>query len=217
MAGAVRSLWDRVFASLYDRVMAASEREGLSAKRHELLADARGVTLELGAGTGLNLDHYPANVDRLVLLEPSPHMAAKLRARLAAQPGGPDRPAVEVVEAGGETLPFADDEFDTVVATLVLCTIPDPAAALREVARVLKPGGELLFLEHVRSGEPRVARWQDRLETPWKWVADGCHCNRDTLAALNASPLAVERVRDDQLPKAMPLVEPLIVGAARAT
>ena len=214
MPGAVQTFGHRVFSALYDRFLANSERAGLAARRHELLAAAHGATLELGAGTGLNLRHYPPAVSRLVLLEPSPPMAARLRARVAAQAG--DR-AVEVVEGGGEALPFADDEFDTVVATLVLCTIPDPAAALREVGRVLRPGGELLFLEHVRSQDPAAARWQDRLETPWSWIGAGCHCNRDTLATLHASPLTVDRVRDDRVPKALPLVRPMIVGAARAT
>jgi len=213
MASPIAPLWDRVWASIYDRMTAGSERAGMSDKRRELVADARGATLELGAGTGWNLRHYPAAVSRLVLVEPSPFMAAKLRERVAREAGGR---AVEVVEAGGEALPFGDDEFDTAVVTLVLCTVPDASAALRELARVLRPGGTLLFLEHVRSADPGLARWQDRLEPPWRWAGNGCHCNRDTLATLEASPLVVERVREDTLPKAPPIVRPLIVGAARA-
>jgi ubiquinone/menaquinone biosynthesis C-methylase UbiE len=135
--------------------------------------------------------------------------------RPSSSEAGPGR--VEVVQAGAEAMPFADDEFDTVVVTLVLCTVPDPAVALREVARVLRPGGTLLFLEHVRSSEPGVATWQDRLERPWNWIGNGCHPNRDTLATLNASPLSVESVRDARLPKAPPIVRPLIVGTARAS
>lgn len=213
MAGALKRLGDRIFAATYDRFMAGTEEAGLAAKRAALLAGAHGATLEIGAGTGVNLDHYPPAVERLVLLEPSPFMAARLRDRVSSEAGAR---AVEVVEGGGETLPFGDDSFDTVVATLVLCTIPDPAAALREIARVLKPGGELLFLEHVRSQEAGVARWQDRLEKPWGWLGAGCHPNRDTLAALRASPLDVARVDEDKLPKAPPIVRPLITGAARA-
>lgn len=214
MASPIAKLWDRAFASIYDRMTAESERAGMSDKRHDLVADARGDTLELGAGTGLNLRHYPPAVSRLVLAEPSRFMAAKLRERVAREAGGR---RVEVVEAGGEALPFADDEFDTAVLTLVLCTIDNPAAALREIARVLRPGGRLLFLEHVRSRHPGVARWQDRLEKPWKAIGNGCRCNRDTLATLEASPLTLERVRDDKLPKAPPIVRPLIVGAAQAS
>jgi ubiquinone/menaquinone biosynthesis C-methylase UbiE len=220
MASSIGNLRDRLFAAVYDRMTGASERAGLADLRHGLVADARGATLDLGAGTGLNLRHYPPAVERLVLVEPSPFMAAKLRERVAeARPSsseaGPGR--VEVVQAGAEAMPFADDEFDTVVVTLVLCTVPDPAVALREVARVLRPGGTLLFLEHVRASEPGVATWQDRLERPWSWIGNGCHPNRDTLATLNASPLSVESVRDARLPKAPPIVRPLIVGTARAS
>jgi ubiquinone/menaquinone biosynthesis C-methylase UbiE len=214
MAPPIAQLWDRFHASIYDRMTAGMERAGMSDKRRDLVAEARGDTLELGAGTGWNLRHYPPAVSRLVLVEPSAFMAAKLRERVGREAAAR---AVEVVEAGGEALPFGDDEFDTVVVTLVLCTVDDPAAALREVARVLRPGGTLLFLEHVRSANPGVARWQDRLERPWRVAGNGCHCNRDTLATLQASPLAVQRVSQDEMPKAPPIVRPLIVGAAQAS
>ena len=108
--------------------------------------------------------------------------------QLRAKAGGGGR-AAEVVEAPGERLPFADESFDTAVGTLVLCTVPDHAATLAEIARVLKPGGRLLFLEHVRAEEAGLARWQDRLERPWRFLGDGCHCNRDTVATIAASPL----------------------------
>jgi ubiquinone/menaquinone biosynthesis C-methylase UbiE len=146
-----------------------------------------------------------------VVTEPGEHMARRLREHT-------DRTGVplEVVEAPAERLPFPDDSFDTVVATLVFCTIPDPPAALAEVSRVLRPGGRLLFLEHVRSHDPGRARWQDRLAPAWKVFGDGCHCNRDTLGTLRASSLSVEDVEDDHLPKAPPIVEPLIVGSAVA-
>jgi ubiquinone/menaquinone biosynthesis C-methylase UbiE len=145
-----------------------------------------------------------------VLAEPDRHMARRLRARVA-QAGR----RAEVVDAPAERLPFEDARFDTAVVTLVLCTVQDPARALEEIARVLKPGGRLLFLEHVRTPDaPRLARWQDRLERPWGWVAGGCHPNRDTMAALEASPLDVESVQRGEMPKAPPLVKPLVAGAA---
>src|SRR6266516_6680149 len=169
-------------------MMASTERAGLADRRAELVASARGATLELGAGTGLNLRHYPPAVTELVLTEPDRHMARRLRARAARG----QRPA-EVVEAPAERLPFDDQRFDTAVATLVLCTAEDPGRALAEVGRVLRPGGRLLFIEHVRAPDGgRLARWQDRLERPWGLVAGGCPPNRDTLAVLRASTLSVE-------------------------
>jgi ubiquinone/menaquinone biosynthesis C-methylase UbiE len=199
-----------VFAALYDRLMAGTERAGLADRRADLVAGARGATLELGAGTGLNLRHYPPAVTDLVLAEPDGHMARRLRARLAEA----GRPA-EVVEAPAEQLPFEDGRFDTAVVTLVLCTVRDPARALDEIARVLKPDGRLLFLEHVRAPDgTRLARWQDRLERPWGWIGAGCHPNRDTIAALEASPLSVESADPGEMPKAPPLVRPLVAGVA---
>jgi ubiquinone/menaquinone biosynthesis C-methylase UbiE len=199
--------WGRMFAFGYDRFLAATEKAGLEDMRRELLSQASGRCLEVGAGTGLNLDHWPDGVE-LVLSEPDPHMVARLRKKL-------DRP-VEVVEAPAERLPFEDDSFDTVALTLVLCTVPDPEAALREIDRVLKPDGRFLFLEHVRADEPGLARWQDRLHTPWYWFGDGCHCNRDTLRTIESSPLELEDATHGDLPKAVPLVRPMVSGSARA-
>jgi ubiquinone/menaquinone biosynthesis C-methylase UbiE len=201
--------WGRLFAALYDRNLKAAEEAGLREMRHQLLAGAGGRVLELGAGTGLNLDLYPPAVEDLVMLEPDPHMAKRLRVTAAASP----RP-VSVSEAPAERLPFEDSSFDTAVSTLVLCTVPDPAAALAEVARVLKPGGRLLFLEHVRANDPRLARWQDRFEKPWRFIGDGCHCNRDTIAAIESSPLRLDDVERGKLPKAPPIVRPLRWGVA---
>jgi len=201
--------WGRAFAALYDRSFKAAEEAGLRELRRRVLAGAGGRVLELGAGTGLNLDLYPTEVEDLVLLEPDPHMAKRLRDTAEASP----RP-VSVTEAPAERLPFADASFDTVVSTLVLCTVPDPAAAMTELARVLEPGGRLLFLEHVRAEDPGLARWQDRLEKPWRFLGDGCHCNRDTVAAIESSPLRLERVERGELPKAPPIVKPLRWGTA---
>ena len=121
---------------------------------------------------------------------------------------------MNVIEAPADRLPLDDASADTVVSTLVLCTVDDVPGTLAEVARVLKPGGRLLFAEHVRSAEPGVARWQDRLETPWRVLGHGCRCNRDTVASIEASPLQVESVELGQLPKSPPIVRPLAVGSA---
>jgi SAM-dependent methyltransferase len=219
--------WGRAFARYYDRALKATEENGLGAMRAALLAGAQGRVVEIGAGTGVNVDLYGGEVEDLTLVEPDPHMAARLRGRLAGAPGSHQGAAGRgdaadstapaprrLVEAPAEALPFADDTFDTGVATLVLCTVPDPGAAVAELARVLKPGGRLLFIEHVRSDDPDRARWQDRLEKPWRFMADGCYCNRDTEAMLGASEFRVETVEHDKMPKAMPIVRPLIRGSA---
>jgi SAM-dependent methyltransferase len=201
--------WGRLFAAIYDRGLKGTEEAGLREMRRETLRAARGRTIDLGAGTGANLDLYPEGVTELVLAEPGPHMMAQLRPKLAESPR-----SAELVEASAEELPFEDSSFDTAVFTLVLCTVPNPQRALAEAARVLKPGGRLLFVEHVRAEEPGLARWQDRLEGPWRFLADGCHCNRDTVANIEASPFTLDRVEHDELPKAPPLVRPLVRGTA---
>src|SRR5206468_3807244 len=120
----------------------------------------------------------------------------------------------EFVETGAESLPFEDDSFDTVVSTLVLCTVPDADRALAEIRRVLKPGGEFLFMEHVRADDEKLSRWQDRLERPWRVVAMGCHPNRATLARIEAAGFEVEDLRRGELPKVPPIVRPMILGRA---
>jgi ubiquinone/menaquinone biosynthesis C-methylase UbiE len=200
-----------IFAAIYDRALASCERDGLRDMRGELLAEARGATLEIGAGTGHNLEHYPETVTRLVLAEPDPHMARRLRPHAAEVVGD----AVEVVDAPAESLPFADESFDTAISTLVLCTVSDPGRAISELRRVLRPGGRLLLIEHVRSPDnPRLARWQDRLERPWGWFTGACHPNRDTAAALGAGGFDLSAVVNAQLPPAAMLIKPVITGVA---
>jgi ubiquinone/menaquinone biosynthesis C-methylase UbiE len=183
--------WGRVFSAVYDRFLESTEEAGLREKRRAALTSARGRTIEIGSGTGANLELYPEAVTELVLAEPDRHMIKRLRPKARAT-----APDAEVVQAPAEALPFEDASFDSAVFTLVLCTVPDPGAALAEAARVLKPGGRLLFLEHVRSKSPATARWQDRLLRPWRFFADGCHCNRDTVAAIEASLFSVEALED---------------------
>lgn len=204
--------WGRAFSAAYDRGFKGAEDAGLRKMRRELLAQARGRVLELGAGTGLNLEHYPEEIESLALVEPDPHMTKQLREKLARSGRSAE---VSVVEAPGEDLPFADGSFDTVAVTLVLCTVPDPEATLAEIKRVLTPGGQLLFLEHVRSHQPGLAKWQDRLEGPWKFLADGCRCNRDTVSAIDAAGFQLGEVESGELPKLPPLVRPLVTGAAK--
>lgn len=204
--------WGRAFSAAYDRGFQGAEDAGLRDMRRELLAQARGRVLELGAGTGLNLDHYPEAIESLTMVEPDPHMTKQLRQKLVDSGRSAE---ISVVEAPGEDLPFPDGSFDVVVVTLVLCTVPDQAATLAEIKRVLAPGGQLLFLEHVRAHDDGLAKWQDRLEGPWKFLADGCRCNRDTVAAIDAAGFELGEVESGELPKLPPLVRPLVQGSAR--
>jgi ubiquinone/menaquinone biosynthesis C-methylase UbiE len=198
----------RLFAALYDRMLAPTEDAGLRDRRRDLLASARGRVVEIGAGTGANVDLYPDAVTELVLTEPEEPMARRLRERAGA--------GVRVVDAPADALPFDDGAFDTAVCTLVLCTVPDPDRALAEIRRVLAPGGRLLALEHVRSDSPKLARWQDRLTPVWRFVARGCHPNRDTAAALERAGFQVERLDQGEMPKAPAIARPLIAAVATA-
>jgi SAM-dependent methyltransferase len=193
-------MYSKLFAALYDSSLRRGERAGMAEHRRALLGAASGRVLEIGAGTGLNLPHYPEGLD-LVLTEPDAPMARRI-----------GRP---VVPASAEELPFEDGSFDTAVSTLVLCTVADPARAIAEIARVLRPGGRLLFIEHVR-GEGRLGRWQDRLSRPWRHVGNGCHANRDTLAALRDGGFAVE-ARSDTWHRMPRLVRPLVIGTGVRT
>ncbi len=185
---------DRIFPWLLDRVT-----RGIYHDRESLLREATGRVLEIGAGTGANLSLYPPErVTDIVALEPSAAMLAKARARI---PQCPPAPRSLLVRATAEELPFADESFDTVVACLVFCTIPDSSRAAREMVRVLRPRGRVLVFEHIRSPEPAVARWQDRLDPLWTRFACGCHLNRSTAEVLREAGLRFERVRSYYHPK----------------
>jgi ubiquinone/menaquinone biosynthesis C-methylase UbiE len=201
-----------LFARFYDCLSAGSERAGLGEMRRRLLASASGRVLELGAGTGHNLAHYTDAVTELVLAEPDPNMAKLLRERLERD--GTKAAGASVIEAPAEELPFDDGTFDTVVATLVLCTVENPVRAVAETRRVLVEGGRFLYLEHVRSARPGLARWQDWLEKPWGWVSGGCHPNRATDQLLAGAGFWIDSLERDKLPKAPPIVRPMIRGVA---
>ena len=208
---AATATWLGIFARLYDPFLWLGEVSGMRRRRKTLLENARGRVLELGAGTGLNAALYPPDVTEVILTEPEPGMRRKLARRLARQ-----GTAARIVDAPAERLPVEDASVDTVVSTLVLCTVPDPAAALREVARVLRPDGELLFIEHVRADGASLARWQDRLAELWRRFAGGCMCNRDTVELMRTNGFTV--AVDDAVWRGMPaLVRPLAVGYAALT
>jgi ubiquinone/menaquinone biosynthesis C-methylase UbiE len=202
-------IWGRVFAAGYDAFQWRAERAGMADRRRRVVSRARGRVLELGAGTGLNLPHYGPEVEELVLLEPEEPMARRLE-RQVRELTTPAR----VVRASAEELPFEDGSFDSVVCVFVLCTVPDPARALAEVERVLASGGRFLFVEHVRSDEPRLARRQDRLHGFWLRFAEGCHCNRRTGELLASSGLQVAVEETGRIAKEPRIVQPFIAGSA---
>jgi ubiquinone/menaquinone biosynthesis C-methylase UbiE len=205
------SLWGRAFAAGYDRAMAGAERAVLRGHRERLIDHASGSVLEVGGGTGANLPFYPAAVTELVITEPEAPMASRLERRLAGH-----TPRARVVRAPAEELPFPERSFDFVVSTLVLCTVDDPDIALAEIHRVLRPGGRLIFLEHVRSEEPRLALWQDRLHGVWVRFGHGCHCNRPTLEGIERSGFSIDELKHDRVRPAPAIVRPLIAGIGRA-
>lgn len=195
-----------VFAALYDRFMAAGEWR-VARHRPWVVGEARGRVLEVGAGTGASFPHY-RRARSVVAVEPDPFMRARAARRLAALPG---RPAISLASGSAEALDFPDGAFDTVVSALVFCTVPDPRRGLAEVRRVLRPGGEFRFIEHVRAEGGLAGGLQDGLTPLWRHVSAGCHLNRRTLDAIRRAGLDIGEVRRDVLPPGIPLV----VGVAR--
>jgi len=199
----------RLLAAFYDRAIAGAERRFLGRWRHELLAGTAGAVLEIGSGTGLNLPHYPATVKRLVLSEPDPHMRARLEKKLAKLPAPP-----ELVPCGAERLDFPDQSFDAVVSTLVLCSVRQPLTALREVYRVLRPGGRLYFLEHVRSDHPPIHFWQRTWEPLWKRACGNCHLTRETASLVEKAGFELEKLEDLRMEGVPAIVRRTLRGVA---
>ena len=197
-----------LFARFYARVGHLMDAE-IADHRRRLLAGLVGRVLEVGAGNGLNFPHYPISVTEVLAVEPEPYLR---RLALAAASQAPV--PIRVVDGSAEALPADDATFDGVVASLVLCTVADPDQALAEVRRVLRPGGSLRFYEHVRATDPRLARWQDRLERQWGWLVGGCHPNRDTVAAITAAGLQIVQLDRFDLKAMPPLARPHVLGVA---
>ncbi|MFW6067694.1 MAG: methyltransferase domain-containing protein [Myxococcota bacterium] len=200
-------------AAIYDRFCRRMEEECLSDWRAHLLSSLEGDVLEVGAGTGANLPHYPERVSRLVITEPDPHMRRQLARKHGHRMGG----RVELLDGSVEELPAEDASVDAVVATLVLCSVPDPSRALAEIHRVLRPGGRYVFLEHVAADahtHPGRRRWQGRIEPVWKRIAGNCHLTRETEAHIRGAGFELEWVERESMRKALPIVRPSIRGLA---
>jgi ubiquinone/menaquinone biosynthesis C-methylase UbiE len=204
------SFYGRLFAAGYDVFMKTAEKTTFGEHRRSLLGGVRGRVVEIGGGTGANLPYYGSGVEELVITEPEEPMARRLEGKLGEHPDLP----VRVVRAPAEALPVEDAGFDYAVSTLVLCTVDDPARALAEIRRVLKPGGQLIFLEHVRSDDPKLAKWQDRLHGLQYRFGHGCNCNRPTLSYVKDAGFEVPQLEHDEVKKAPPILRPLIVGVA---
>jgi ubiquinone/menaquinone biosynthesis C-methylase UbiE len=201
-------LMSRLFALTYDRSMARMEKAGFGELRERSIGQAKGDVLEIGGGTGSNLRYYGPAVTSLTITEPEEPMLKRLEKKVREQGS-----AAKVVRAPAEELPFEDDSFDSVVSTLVLCGVDDQRQALREIRRVLRPGGHLLFIEHVRADDPKLAKTQDRLNGLNKFLV-GCECNRATLDTIKAEGFEVDDLEQTELNKVAKFVRPAIVGAA---
>ena len=205
---------------VYDRFMQGSEEACLTEWRGELVVGVEGEVVEGGAGPGANLGHYPAEVERLVATEPDPDMVPKLRKRAGGTrwgaAGSDASKGLEIVETEVERMPFANASFDAVVATLVLCSVGDLERSIAEIRRVLKPGGALVYLEHV-AAEDRPDRyvWQRRVEPVWKRIAGNCHLTRRTGAAIRSGGFEIEREIKDSMRKSNPITRATIRGIAR--
>ena len=202
------TLRTRFFALTYDRQMAGTEKAGLRAFREALLAGAKGHVIEIGGGTGANLPCYGPAVESLTITEPELPMLRRLERTVREH-----RPAAKVLRAPAEDLPFDDHTFDVAVSTLVLCGADDQPRALRELRRVLRPGGQLLFFEHVRSDDPGTARLQDRVNWLNRLVVC-CDCNRPTLRSIQDAGFTITQIEHTTLPKAPKFVRPAIMGSA---
>lgn len=201
----------RLIAAIYDWSTRGSEAACLQQWRAELLSELDGEVLEVGAGTGLNLPHYPPSLARLVLSEPDPHMRRKLAQRARAE----HRDQAEILDASLDALSLPSDAFDAVVGTLVLCSVPRLDRALAEIHRVLKPGGRFVFLEHVAAEDrPRRLRWQHRVEPFWRVISGNCHLTRRTADAIVAAGFAIAGIKRESMRRAWPLVRPTIRGVA---
>ena len=204
-------------ARFYDSSMKEIESLCFSDWRSELLSDVRGDVLEIGSGTGVNLVHYPDSINSLVLTEPDKHMLRLLNQTI--KQGQANKISVANTRAenfSADNLEFPDNSFDSVVSTLVLCSVSSQAATLSEIRRVLKPEGKLYFLEHVvATDRPRLIKWQRLIQPFWRHMCGNCHLTRDTESSITRAGFIFEKIDRPYSTGGPPIVSPTIKGIAR--
>jgi ubiquinone/menaquinone biosynthesis C-methylase UbiE len=201
-----------VFARMYARMAAEFEAKGAAEHRDEALAELTGRVVEVGAGTGANFTHYPSTVTEVVAVEPEPYLR-----QIATEAAASAPVPVTVVNGVADRLPVTDASCDAAASSLVLCTVGDPAAALAELRRAIRPGGELRFFEHVRAETPGFARFQRTVDVVWPRLGGGCHASRDTVAAIESAGFAIEKLRRFTFRPSLVVapVAPHVIGVAR--
>ena len=193
----------RWFAAIYDRMMASAERSFMKGVREEIAGGASGRVLELGAGTGANFAYYGLDADEIFAIEPDPYMLDRARPRADEAP----RP-IDLRQAPAEEIPFEDASFDTIVSTLVMCSVEDPRRALSEARRVLKPSGRLRLYDHVRYSHAFGAFWQDLIAPAWRYFGAGCSPNRDIAALVREAGFEFEQL---ELTRPVPPLPPMVI------
>ena len=200
-----------IIAKTYDYAMRSTEKKCLSGWRKDLLSHASGDLLEIGAGTGVNLPHYPEAVTRIVLSEPDAQMRKNLQKKTVEK----QKDKLNITHWDAEAIEMPDASFDTIVSTLVLCSVPSPETSLKEIYRLLRPNGVLLFLEHIASDHPPTLIWQRRIEPFWSLCAGNCRLTRDTAATINAAGLNIEQLTEAPMTGTPAFVRRTIRGVAR--
>lgn len=204
-------MYQWLLSKLYDNIMKDAENKGLRDWRRMLLSDISGDVLELGSGTGANLEFYPPTIKRLVLIEPSPYMQQRLKEKISLN----KLSNIEILSDKAECLPFVDASFDVVVCTLVLCSVKNLEKTLFEIHRILRPQGKLIFIEHIAAiNNTKRYRWQCRLEFLWKYIAAGCHLTRCTGDAIINAGFKMIELNQQSMRGVPPIVRPSIRGVA---
>jgi ubiquinone/menaquinone biosynthesis C-methylase UbiE len=209
----VKQIRSYLIAKSYDYAMGSTEKRCLQSWRRDLLAQASGDLLEIGAGTGVNIPHYPDGVERIILSEPD----SQMRQRLQRRTDHFKQLRFRITPWEADTIEMPDASFDTIVSTLVLCSVPNLKTSLNEIYRLLKPNGSLLFLEHIISDHPTTRTWQHRFDPIWGFCAGNCHLTRDTESAIRATGLQIEQLIEAPMTGTPAFVRRTIRGVARKT